>query len=161
MICLFFTVMGYHFIFRMRINEAKKEMTARLLAQNSPELTQFELTPEKMRTIEWENEREFLLNGQMYDVIEMKSVNGIVSLKCIPDHKETALIDQYIKTNGSNSSEKQPWLSLLELAGAQFVIPPILCPVPAVQGINKSFHSFSMDLFSMAFPILTPPPRNC
>jgi hypothetical protein len=161
MICLFFTVMGYHFIFRMRISEAKKEMKARLLAQDSPELIQFDLTPEKVSSLEWEDEKEFLLNGQMFDVVEMNSLQGVVILKCIPDHKETALIEQYLKTNQGNSTEKGPWLALLEMAGAQFLSPTIVYPLPSELCINKTFCNFSENIFSTAFPILTPPPRVC
>jgi hypothetical protein len=161
MICLFFTVMGYHFIFRMRINEAKQEMKARLLAQNSSELTQFELTPEKMSALEWEDEKEFVLDGQMYDVVEMKSDSGTISLKCIPDHKETALIEQYIKTNTSSGSEKKPWLPLLQLATAQFIIPSINCPLPLSFEIHNPFPSLSVNISSVFFPISVPPPRAC
>ncbi|MFL5810462.1 MAG: hypothetical protein ACJ749_13135 [Flavisolibacter sp.] len=160
-ICLFFTVMGYHFIFRMRINEAKKEMFSRLLAQNSPELTVFSLSTEKINELEWENEKEFSLNGQMFDVIEMKSSNGLIILKCMPDHKETALIDQYIKTNGGNNSEKQPWMVMLELATAQFVAPSTVLTLPVEKNISKTFPSFSSKLSSAISPIITPPPRSC
>jgi hypothetical protein len=161
MTCLFFTVMGYHFIFRMRINEAKKEMTARLLAQNSSELTQFQLTPEKMSALQWENEKEFALDGQMYDVVEIKSGSGIVSLKCIPDHKETALLEQYIKTDTSSGSEKQPWLPLLQLATAQFISSSIDCFFPLSFDIDNNFPSLSVNTSSVFFPVQVPPPRAC
>lgn len=161
MICLFFTVMGYHFIFRMRISEAKKEMRSRLLARNSPEITQFDLSLDKMEDLEWENSNEFRLNGQMYDVIEMKTSNGLVTLKCIPDHKETALVEQYIKTNQTPNSEKQPWVALLQLASAPFIVPSMTTPFPFVEVIGRCYAVFRAKLFSRAFPIPTPPPRLC
>ena len=60
------------------------------------------------QNIYWEEDgKEFLLNGEMYDVVKRKIINGKVVLYCINDKKEKELVDNYnLITKHNSSSDK-------------------------------------------------------
>ena len=71
------------------------------------ELQVISLTDNK--EIYWEEKgEEFLFQGEMYDVVKTKTVNGKVMLYCINDKKERGLVDNYnLVTKHNSSSDKK------------------------------------------------------
>ncbi|MFL5810113.1 MAG: hypothetical protein ACJ749_11370 [Flavisolibacter sp.] len=160
--CLVFATAGYHFVFRYQISEAKSEMKKQLQASSDhkEDITAFNLTREELATVEWENAHEFRFNGEMYDLISKQSKNGVLHLRCIADEKETALLDQYMDINRNNLPGKKTLNSLIQLICAQF-IPPAAVTMNAAVYLPVNFPSYSSNLFSVTYPIHTPPPRDC
>ena len=58
--------------------------------------------------IEWEeNEKEFFLDGELYDVARIKKENGKTFLYCINDKKEKNLLDNLTKAVNKNHDNKR------------------------------------------------------
>lgn len=52
----------------------------------------FRFTEKEIKeNLRWEHDREFEYKGQMYDVIERRTVDGLVELSVYADHEETEL----------------------------------------------------------------------
>jgi hypothetical protein len=160
--CLVFASAGYHFVFRFQIMQAKQEMKKQLKTsdRHKEDITKFKFTGDKLDQLEWENENEFRFNGHMYDVISKHQENGSVDIRCIADEKETALLDQYMKINRSNIPGKKALNSLIQLICAQF-LPPSEPTLNYFPSLPTKFPTHISGLFSMAYPIQTPPPRHC
>ncbi len=64
---------------------------------------------ENYKNIYWEEEgKEFFFNGEMFDVVKRKEINGKEFLYCINDKKEKVLIDNYnLITKHNSSSDKK------------------------------------------------------
>ena len=86
--CLFFTVVGYHFVFRLQLGEIKAEMKERLRNYADDNVVEFSFSPDDARKINWEEEHEFRFNNEMYDVIEKHQQGHQLIIRCIPDKKE-------------------------------------------------------------------------
>ena len=83
--------------------QVKKEIRQAWKIQNATEL-RFSLSDRSaLAKLQWEDEEEFILNGEMYDVIAKKSDGKELIILCIKDKKENHLIKDYAKV----SSDKQ------------------------------------------------------
>lgn len=159
--CLFFTVLGYHFIFQFQLQQAKAEMQINLRnLKGNKELSVLCFNQEQLKQIDWENNHEFNYNGKMYDVIEKHFKNGKLLVRCIADNKETVLIKEYLASQ-KNSSGNQPLSSLLKLVTNNFIRSKVaVLSVPEKNNCNN-FPFYSSTIFSIIHPIHTPPPRVC
>jgi len=159
--CLVFCAAGYHFVFRFQLWQAKSEMKLRLLrSPGQKEITELSFNSQEQEKLEWEDDHEVSVNGEMYDVIEQYSRDGKLVLRCIDDKKETALIDEYLKLNKNNSDNK-PLSSLVQLIAAQFLVPVTNLPEPSVNWFSNQFFNYSSDIVSTSASINTPPPKVC
>ena len=159
--CLLFNTAGYHLIFYIRQAEIKAEMKRSLLHSDNKEvdLLVFSLNDKKnIEKLEWEDDDEFELNGEMYDVIEKKTQNGKLIIRCINDKRETELIKNYEKINKEGNSKNRTalLLKLLDNTSAspvtiELFIKNILKPA------KVSFCSIAIS--SCYHDVLTPPPR--
>jgi len=163
LICLSLTIMGYHFVFRYQIALAKTQMKHELLSGiHDSEMIHFEFSCQQARQLEWENGNEFRYQGTMFDVIQKTFVNGKVSLRCVSDEKETALIKYYLKVNRENHNGNRKIAGILELSLTPFIpvhvaLPPALLKdepprkfFPRITFIRECFHI-----------VITPPPDFC
>ena len=58
----------------------------------SDRIQTFRFTQREIReNLRWEHDREFEYKGQMYDVIERKTIDGLIMLTVYADHEETEL----------------------------------------------------------------------
>ena len=99
----------------------KDVIKEKILSQlKEEELQVISLTDNK--EIFWEEKgEEFLYNGEMYDVVKTKTVNGKVMLYCINDKKEKALIDKYNLVTKNNSSTDKKGKNTLDNSFNLFV----------------------------------------
>ena len=110
--------------------------------------------------LEWEDEHEFKLDGKMYDVIEKKTENGKLIIRCISDEKETTLVKKYEKINNdSGNSSKSKTALLIKLISNSYIASSnfdlFAKNIPAIQ---KSF--FITNIISIdRSDVLTPPPQ--
>jgi hypothetical protein len=75
-------------------NVNKKELIAISYSQNKKEIL-------------WEDDAEFTLRENLYDVVYREKINGDVFLYCLDDKKETQLVSNYLKTTKENSTDKK------------------------------------------------------
>jgi len=123
------------------------------------DLLVFSLNDKKnIEKLEWEEDDEFELNGEMYDVIEKKTQNGKLIIRCLNDKKETELIKNYEKINKEDNSKNRTALLLKLLDNTsnspvtiELFIKNILKPV--------KISLCSIAISSCYYDVLTPPPR--
>jgi hypothetical protein len=151
-------LLGYHLIFNHQLSAVKSEMKAFLKSQKDyKDVVQLSLNEKESKQVYWENENEFRYNGEMYDVIEKKIKGNQIVIRCIPDKKETALLNEYQKNNKSNSSN----LTLLQLITAPYVLPVDHSMKQPEKIIKKRFINLSYSLQNTASAVLLPPPDVC
>lgn len=161
LICLFFTVLGYHFIFQYQIRVAKTSMKKTLRnTRNREDLIEFTFTTNQPPDLEWKNDHEFKFRGSMYDVVDIHEDKDQVHIRCISDEKETALIEQYFKIN-KGKDQSAPVLSMLRMTATPFILQSLQLP-----SIPQNIFSFQYPVFSSGIEpgihkILLPPPRVC
>jgi hypothetical protein len=137
--------------------EAKTEFKEKMKASlPDSAFTMFEWQAVKTK-VNWEEEgKEFWLNGQLYDVVMQKTVNGKKYVYCLNDEKEEQIVEQQLKlTNNANSSGKN-------LKTVKFSLPDFILFADdgKAAAINKSGkHSFknNRELFQYYEPSLPPP----
>ncbi len=160
--CLLLNIIGYHIIFCIRHSEIKAEMKRllRLHANNEEqEVFAFSLNDKKaLEKLEWESDDEFNLNGEMYDVIDKKILDGKLLIRCISDKKETALLKKYEKINNENNSKNKSAL-LLKLVSSSYISSTntnaIIKNIPVATKV-----SFQSEIISSSHhEVLTPPPQ--
>jgi hypothetical protein len=160
--CLFFTVLGYHFVFHLQLAKAKTEMKKAIHnGKREKDAILFAFSKEAAGKLEWENEEEFYYEGRMYDVIEQHSTNGTRFIRCIPDNLETTVLAQYLHTSSQDHSGDKPLTSLIRLATAPFIEPQLNLPKLSEKELNTCFGKDTSPLSSVCFPIHTPPPKSC
>jgi hypothetical protein len=151
-------LLGYHLIFNHQLSAVKSEMKAFLKSQKDyKDVVQLSLNEKESKQVYWENENEFRYNGEMYDVIEKKIKGNQIVIRCIPDKKETALLNEYQKNNKSKSSN----LTLLQLITAPYVLPVDHSMKQPEKIIKKRFINLSSSLQNTASAVLLPPPDVC
>jgi len=107
--------------------------------------------------LEWEGDDEFMLRGEMYDVIEKKVVDGKLIIRCISDKKETALLKKFEKLSDENNSRNR-FALLLKLVSSSYIVS--LNEELFVEDIPvPSTIYFQTKIPSSVRNVLTPPPR--
>lgn len=156
--CLCCTLLGYHLVFHFQLAAVKSEMKAFLQSRKDhKDVVQLSLSSEEFKQLYRENENEFRFKGEMYDVIETKTKGDQIIIRCIPDKKETVLLNEYQKNNNRNSSNS----TIIQLITAQFVLPADHSLKPPEKIIKKNFTDHSSSLQNIASTILAPPPDVC
>ena len=158
LITLFLAAPGYHLAFRIHLRQLKAEIKRNLRrAGNRKDVMELAFTTSQMRELEWEEEHEFRWNGEMYDVIEKRTEQDKILIRCIADKKEKLLLEEYQK----NIEKNQGWgkASLVKLLTANYLIPAISLPAIPQRNLSKNYFSFSSCLCSIPHAILTPPPK--
>ncbi len=96
---------GYYFVMRYSQSAQKEAVKQKIIDQLKDKEFQVISLTDNHKKIYWEEEgNEFLFNGEMYDVVKTKLVNGKVILYCINDKKEKELVDNYNLVTKQNSS---------------------------------------------------------
>jgi len=69
------------------------------------EITLLNFNETDFNSLEWEHDKEFMYEGEMYDVVSInKTGQGIIQIRCINDKKETNLLKDFYKQTQDNSS---------------------------------------------------------
>ncbi|MBL6445897.1 hypothetical protein JMN32_06235 [Fulvivirga sp. 29W222] len=72
--------------------QVRKELKKQLIAGiDKSELVLLKFTPKQNSKLNWEHEKEFEFNGQMYDVVAKDTIDGVIHYWCWWDHEETQL----------------------------------------------------------------------
>jgi hypothetical protein len=102
--CLLFTLLGYHFIYRIRLAGIKSEMRAKLRAPGSCEVVTISFNNEEKLKLHWEDDKEIRFENEMYDVIDTSTAGQQFIIRCIPDKKEKELLVAYQKLHDDSPS---------------------------------------------------------
>lgn len=79
-------------------------------------------TDPEFSNLSWNKARkEFVLQGEYYDVIHMKTVRGGTVIKCVKDTAEYELVIRYVK---SGKGKQNPFQNLLKISWLKFVMEP-------------------------------------
>lgn len=158
---IYFTLSGYHFIFRYQLGRAKTEMKTFLRHQRQyKDVIELSFDENELAHLEWENDHEFRYSGDMYDVIEITELPGKMVIRCISDRRETALLEQYKKAM-QRTSVPGPLSALVKLVTAQYLLTadfPLHTPGKILKKYSSHFAAFLSDGVQ---GILTPPPKFC
>lgn len=160
LITLFLAAPGYHLAFRIHLRHLKAEIKRDLRRPgNRKDITELAFTTSQLQELEWEEEHEFRWKGEMYDVIEKRSVQDKILIRCIADKKEKLLLEEY----QNNIEKNQGWgkASLVKLLTANYIKPAIILPAPPQRSLSKDYFSFSSCLCFRPHTIFTPPPKSC
>lgn len=156
-----YNYVGYYAICLAIEWHLEEEMEETLL-KNAPEaLLEKIIYTGNEQHIHWEEEgREFLLNGQMYDVVKVKKENGKTVFLCINDKKEEELVKQLSQVVGShtNGPEKSSKTNLVKAPFDPYIINNeelYFLPGP----VEIYFSRYTMLLLNPFSAILSPPPR--
>jgi len=156
---------GYHFIFHFHQSEIKREVKQAIKSNPGNEnIVKFSFSVNDKESIEklsWEGDDEFILDGEMYDVISKKIENGKLIIHCISDKKETALIKKYEEISQNNPLTSSSKKSILLLKWLNGIYSP-----PGVQDflidqprLKLSFQRNNSFISSTCSDVLTPPPQ--
>lgn len=143
----------------------KEEVKERLISGIEPsELVQLTFTIEESQSLlNWEHEREFEYNDQMYDIVDVDTVGNEIVYSCWWDHAETAINIELKKlltvALESNQKHKQQQQTLVKTIQFEYVKTELffdlntsICNV-----VPAFFYSFSFT--SISLNLDNPPPQ--
>jgi hypothetical protein len=168
LISLSLHVTGYHFLFHLRQWEIKatiKKRVRRNLDAESTEQFVFSIHPvQGDEQPEWEGDDEFRYQGEMYDIIEKKIVDGKIYVRCISDKEETQLIRNYqqlTKNEASHPISKKRTGLLFQLINMAFTAVKGHDPYAELAALRYRYRAYaSMLLATQPAEVLTPPPQH-
>jgi hypothetical protein len=156
-------ITGYHVFFHLEQTAIKKSAGHRIQrALEEKRTNDFVFTPLEATTLlQWEGDREFRFQGVMYDLIDQKTENGKVHIRCISDNKETSLVKNYRKMTNDDfggSSKKRAAL-LLKLITSFYTSAGGPCMETRGLPGKISWVAYQSPLAFNIPEILTPPPQ--
>lgn len=125
--------------------------------KNHRDVIQLSFKEDESKQLCWEDEHEFSFNGEMYDVIEKTTEGNHIFIRCIPDKKETSLINEYQKHNKNNSTGSV----VAQLITTHFLLPVDDHLQPTERRIEKHYKNYSSYLQNIASTVILPPPDVC
>lgn len=136
----------------------EKELLARI-----PESSLEVIVAEEHGTkIVWEEKnKEFSLDGVMYDVAGIKKVDGKTYLYCINDKKEKELLDNLVKAVRSandNNNNRQSGNSI-KIQFPDLIADKNETEPSVLVSINPQYISFNVDLVTSVKEVSSPPPK--
>lgn len=158
-----FNLSGYIVIFNFYQYVVRNEIKQKIklsVPENQLNIIKFE----KNQKIPWVKKgKEFIYNGNMYDVVRTENINNQTIFYCILDFKETELfanLDLQVKRNiGSNTEKNQKINFLLK----QLIkVVHISKHYPNEQNLFYSYINWDIKNFILCFSLFeikTPPPE--
>jgi hypothetical protein len=110
----------------------------------------------------WMEEKEFRLDGRMYDVVRAERRGDTTWYRCVEDRKETALLadlDALIRRDLNNTERRQQAARALRLTASLF-LPAEPAPPAAVPRRDAAFPAEAPRLLTLRTPPPTPPPES-
>ena len=161
LILLFFSQIGYYFFYLYQQYELKETVKHELLAQLPESSLEIIDANAVADDIEWEEEdMEFYLHGQMYDVAYIKTVNGKKMIYCLNDRKEDQLLKDLAKAvssgNDQNSNNKHGH-HIIKFQLSDFIISTEN-KITISQPATTKHVDYTVDLITNIIEIFTPPP---
>ncbi len=157
---------GYFAFLTIQQNIFREEAKERILHHlSSNKLTALSFSDKQFKEIDWEEvDKEFYLNGTLYDVVNTKVEGKNHVIYCISDEKETEIYSEILQMSKAQKDElplKNNMVSLLNLLSLKYTVPPILCfKGLVIENVQKlTFAELSSIYLSIQIPLLFPPPE--
>lgn len=139
-------------------------MKARIFA-NIPESSLERIVAENFeQQIIWKDDgKEFYLNGQLYDLVNTKQLNGKTVFFCINDTKEKHLLNEFAKVikseneNGTGRNTGKHGVKFQQFEIISFAAQTEQASIPAKPA---AFASYTASLISSILEINSPPPKR-
>ena len=116
LILFIYNLAGYYIVFKGWQNGIRKQI--RYQIRNDIKLLEIEVLTfskadllQNKVILEWEKDKEFRFNDNMYDVVSRKETTDSITFVCINDRKEKKLIDQFqahVNQQQDNAMSKRP-----------------------------------------------------
>jgi hypothetical protein len=158
LVILFTSQVGYYFIYTIHQYIIKEKIEKELLA-NIPESSLEVFVAEELgNKIVWEeNNKEFSIEGVLYDVARIKKNNGKTFLYCINDKQEKELLDNLAKAVNANHGNKQ------EKNNIKSLLLDLVCMNDEEESksfsVPSTYSIFNVTLVSSFEEISIPPPK--
>jgi len=161
LLLLFFSQIGYYFFYMFQQHEIKEAVKHELLAKLPESSLEIIDANTHKNDIEWEEEdREFYLHGQMYDVAFIKVINGKKLIYCLNDSKEEDLLKRL--ANAVNSGNQQSSSNKGGHHVIKFQLSDYIMLSQHIVTINEpvsvKYIDHSVALVTNVIEIFTPPP---
>ncbi|MGG9961497.1 hypothetical protein [Ferruginibacter sp. SUN106] len=161
---LFFSQIGYRFIYLIQQHQLKEQAEEQLLSTvNEDQLEQVNVEDNQDK-ITWEEEgKEFFLNGQMYDVAKKEIINGKTILYCLNDKKEEQLVEDMLKkekANADNTSSNKDGKHTIKFQLSDFTeqIQETVFNNKTITA--QKFQVYTAPVCTVTKEVNTPPPNN-
>jgi len=113
---------------------------------------------QELNQLSWDGDDEFVLNGQRYDVIELRSEGDKLIIRCVPDENETALFNKANDTWKESDKTGKMAEHLFQMLQNLFQEPrtnePEFIKLPTY---NFHFYAGALPVWIKRIP--TPPPQ--
>ena len=155
---LFTSQVGYYFIYTVHQFILKEEIERELLAHIPESSLEVFVAEELGDKIVWEEEnKEFSIEGVLYDVARIKKSDGKTFLYCINDQQEKQLLDGLAKAVNANHGNKQ------EKNNIKSLLVDLVCMNNEEQStflsVPSIYSRFNVILVSSFEEINIPPPK--
>lgn len=153
--------MGYYFLYVYKQYEIKQEIKQELIS--TLPLTSFQSFASDDRNIIWEEkDKEFSVDGKMYDVATTKIINGKKTYYCLSDEKETDLVNTYFKKNTSEQETSKQKRSKIDFQLQTIAFSQqedILEEFCLINNKNK-YPIICQNAISKCISVVSPPPKS-
>jgi hypothetical protein len=154
---LFTSQVGYYFIYTIHQYIIKEEMEREMLKKIPESSLEVFIAGQYGDRIEWrEKDKEFSIDGVLYDVARIKRSGGRTFLYCINDKKEKQLLDDLVKAVDKNQDNKRgknikpvfPDLVFIDPIGSQQIF-----------SVSSPYNFLNITLVSSYEEVNSPPPK--
>jgi len=143
---------------RYQQHEQKEAIKEEIFSQLTDE--ELQIVPANSKDIYWEEEeKEFVLFGEMYDVVRSKTVNDVVLLYCINDKNEKALVDSYNTVTKHNSSTDKKGKNTIDNSISLYMTENESLIHTSFSLTQNIFISFDSRLAENVTGNISPPPK--
>jgi hypothetical protein len=164
---LTFPFWGSYSYFALERKKIRTEVDRALSAgMDKTKLVNLRFSVEDSKTLlTWKHSREFVYQGQMYDIVEQRQEGDFILFTCYNDNKETRLeknkekiIAEAIGQDPTRKSQSENLTNFLNTVFSQDS-NSFLSYSPQVSTIHFSLFTLHYSLFTQA--PLSPPPKCC
>ena len=153
--------MGYCFFYMFQQYQIKEAVKHELLAKLPESLLEIIDANAHKNDIKWEEEdREFYLHGQMYDVAFIKIMNGKKLIYCLNDSKEEDLLKRFADVvnsgNEQNSTSKHGY-HIIKFQSSDYVILSQYT-IKINEPVLVKYINHTVTLVTNITEVFTPPP---
>jgi hypothetical protein len=158
-ITLLLSQTGYYFFYSCQQNNIRQEVQEHLQA-GLPE-SSLEIIANNPN-INWEeNGKEFILDGELYDVVHTTNSCGKIFYYCLSDIKEKQLLKDLSKClsqANENNTGGNGARHIIKFQVSDFTVPAIANPVTANNNMESRHMPYTEALPYLSLEVPTPPP---
>jgi len=158
--CMLLNISGLFLVFCYQQLQLKREMK-QYLGQHlqHADVSVFSFSKQDQKLLEWEGSDEFSLNGQMYDVLKKVQHGAQVTIYCVMDKMETALIQQFLQHSGKQKPLKGKADVRTQLLSWHYLLADKIKPVhfASIKLLHHTCYTFFLPFTER--DVLAPPPR--